>query len=120
MSLRQAHRDRPDDRLAAAARSMGMDDVRPERARDLYRTRPVMVSNMREPPKPQPLPPTWTSGPGAKLLLDLGNWDCRFPVGDAVDAAQLFCGDRSQRGKPYCRTCEARVLGTVVNPKVLH
>lgn len=38
----------------------------------------------------------------AKTLLDLGPYDCRFPLGHPGKPDFCFCGDTVAEGKPYC------------------
>lgn len=110
-----------DNRLHAAAAAAGMSivDAAPPRAP----RRGGRFADEDRPPKiPDPLPPTWAPGPNARLLADLEPGDCRFPVGDATGADQLFCGDDANHGTGgYCPTCARRILpkGAPVNPKVL-
>lgn len=111
-----------DNRLEAALLVAGLNP-----ARETYAPRTTVRSyrpTLDRPPKlPDPLPPTWTPGPNAKLLLDLEPDDCRFPVGDDTGVDQLFCGnDAHHRPTGYCPECAQRVLpkGAAINPKVLH
>lgn len=111
------------DKLGAAMVAAGMSP-----ANDTHlHARPVRLWNRvtddRPPRDPDPLPPTWSPGPHAKLLLDLEPHDCRFPVGDDTGVDQLFCGDDAHHSATgYCPTCAQRVLtkGATPNPKVLH
>jgi GcrA cell cycle regulator len=40
-------------------------------------------------------------GPGCSLL-ELGDDKCRWPIGDAIAADILFCGNKPFGGSPYC------------------
>jgi len=60
-------------------------------------------------PKGSPVPPTPvadtnTLTPTAKSLRDLGNTDCRFPIGELSEPGSGFCGRTSDGKSPYCET----------------
>lgn len=40
--------------------------------------------------------------PGSKTIFELEMLDCRWPMGDALEPAVLFCGENSAPGRPYC------------------
>lgn len=44
----------------------------------------------------------WPAGYAAVGLVGLGRCVCRWPVGRETGADQLFCGEVSPEGKPYC------------------
>ncbi len=44
------------------------------------------------------------AGPDAKGLMQLGYGCCRFPVGEATGADQLFCAAPRPEGQAYCPT----------------
>lgn len=112
------------DKLGAALLAAGLPPVVETRVRRPYRGGYPFWGLADRPPRvPDPLPPTWAPGPSAKLLMDLGARDCRFPVGDDDGELQMFCGEEAHiRGEPYCEACNRRVLprGAAINPKVLH
>lgn len=70
------------------------------------------VKKPKEPPKavdPRPTPiikskPKAVVIPltGRVALMDLGNFDCRFPIGDPVKEGFGFCGVRAKSGSAYC------------------
>ena len=37
-------------------------------------------------------------------LLDLGVFDCRYPIGDPLTSDFTFCGARAKTGFPYCES----------------
>jgi GcrA cell cycle regulator len=40
--------------------------------------------------------------PGGKTLFELSWMDCRFPLGDRLEPAVLFCGESAAPGRHYC------------------
>lgn len=39
---------------------------------------------------------------GNKTILELGLGDCRWPIGEKLAPAELFCGAKAVFGRPYC------------------
>ncbi|MGZ8362456.1 MAG: GcrA family cell cycle regulator [Caulobacteraceae bacterium] len=53
----------------------------------------------------------WPVPETALALLDLGPEHCRFPVGEATGADQLFCAAQRPEGEAYCPACQPRAGG---------
>lgn len=54
----------------------------------------------------------WPIPATAVRLLDLVATSCRYPVGEATGAEQLFCGAaKPAESGPYCAACAPRVKG---------
>jgi GcrA cell cycle regulator len=62
------------------------------------------VRSRGEPVPPSPVKDSNTLTPTAKSLRDLGNNDCRFPIGELSNPGSGFCGRANKAGSPYCET----------------
>ena len=100
------------NKYAAAMREAGIDlsteGIRGIKGRDVTVSRHLSRQGPApaERPLPKPLPPVWPSTPTSKRLLDLGRYDCRFPVGEAGEWEQLFCAEPTIGLSPYCTSCQ--------------
>lgn len=72
-------------------------------------------------PKGNPVPPTPvtdrnTLTPTAKSLRDLGNNECRFPIGELSEPGSGFCGRANDGKSPYCAD-HHKITSTPANGK---
>jgi hypothetical protein len=84
--------------------------ARPKKPKKPKKPRFERVINLSQRPKPkdvkvqiQPSPPAVEQSVTGKSLLELGNHDCRWGVGEEpVTGRHLFCAASVVDGKPYC------------------
>lgn len=85
-----------------ARRLPGHSPIRPKAVRQRFAFAPATAAFTITAPPPRIVTPPPEAPPALRVaLLDLGEYHCRWPIGEPQDADFHFCG-RHRRGGPYC------------------